>query len=75
VVVMVAHHVVVMMHHVVVTHVVVHRMGRGEAGRHGQGDGRGERQGDEFQGSPSQLGYSPESAFGHRPCGASSLFP
>jgi hypothetical protein len=34
--------------------VMMHRRGRGQAGRHGQGDGGGERQGDEFQGfSPS----------------------
>jgi len=52
VVVMVVHHVVVVMmtHHVVMA---VVRLGRGHAGRKGERSGGGERQADQFQGSPS----------------------
>lgn len=50
-----AHHVMVMAHGVVMTMVVVvmaDRLRRGYAGRQGEGKGRRERQGHEFQGLP-----------------------
>jgi hypothetical protein len=66
-------HVVVMvvMHHVVVVgHVVamvMHRLGRGQAGRHGERDGGRKRQSDEFQGFFSRTYVSPESLLGDMP--------
>jgi hypothetical protein len=51
-----AHHVMVMAHDVVMTMMVVmvmaDRLRRGHAGRQGEGKGRRERQGHEFQGLP-----------------------
>nr|MEA2797017.1 hypothetical protein [Phenylobacterium sp.] len=50
-----AHHVMVMAHDVVVVMMMVvmaDRLRRGHAGRQGEGKGRRERQGHEFQGLP-----------------------
>ena len=48
-----AHHVMVVAHHMMmVVMVMVHRARRGHAGRQGEGKGRCERQGHEFQGLP-----------------------
>lgn len=66
-------HVVVVMVMVMVRHVVVvghmvamvaHRLGRRQAGRHGERDGGRERQSDEFQGFFSRSYASPESVLG-----------
>jgi hypothetical protein len=54
--------------------VVMHRPGRRHAGRDGERDGCGKRQGEQFQGLPSQSRCS-RIAFGHRPLGPSSPAP